>query len=184
MLFSATIPPWLKDLSQEYQSKNTPYINMISDNDVRTSKTIKHLSVEISRLGEMEVVKLIEEMTDKFGGYEKRILIFCERKSDVDNLSKNLRIQNQPLHGDVPQSRREHAYRNFKSGHLKCIVATNVAARGLDFPHVDLVIQMEPPKNTEEYIHRAGRTGRAGKEGTCLTFFDRRKSGMIQRIED
>lgn len=54
----------------------------------------------------MEVVKLIEEMVDKFGGYEKRILIFCDRKAEVDNLSRNLKIQNQPLHGDVAQGRR------------------------------------------------------------------------------
>ncbi len=65
---------------------------------------------------------------------------------------------------------------------LKCIVATNVAARGLDFPHIDLVIQMCPPLNTEEYIHRAGRTGRAGKEGTCLTFYDRTRSRLIPKI--
>ena len=157
---------------------------MISDNDVRTSKTIKHLAVEITRLGEMEVVKLIQEMVDKFGGYEKKILIFCDRKAEVDNLSRNLRIQNQPLHGDINQGRRQYAYRNFKAGLLKCIVATNVAARGLDFPNVDLVIQMTPPINTEEYIHRAGRTGRAGKEGTCLTFFDRMKSRVISKIQD
>lgn len=78
-------------------------------------------------------------------------------------MSKNLKIRNEPLHGDVHQRRRESAYRDFKAGLLRCIVATNVAARGLDFPSVDLVIQMCPPLNTEEYIHRAGRTGRAGK---------------------
>lgn len=67
---------------------------------------------------------------------------------------------------------------------MKCIVATNVAARGLDFPSVDLVIQMCPPLNTEEYIHRAGRTGRAGKEGICLTFFDRTRTRIISKIEN
>jgi hypothetical protein len=65
---------------------------MINDDDNRTSKTIKHYAVEISRMGEMEVVQLIEKMVVKFGGLEKRILIFCDRKVDVDNLSKNLRI--------------------------------------------------------------------------------------------
>lgn len=102
-------------------------------------------------------------MVDKYGGIERRVLIFCDRKAEVDDLSRDLSIPNQPLHGDVHQGRRERAYRDFKSGMLKCIVATNVAARGLDFPHVDLVIQMNPPINTEEYIHRSGRTGRAGK---------------------
>ncbi len=121
-------------------------------------------------------------MVDKYGGHEKRILIFCDRKVEVDSLSRNLAIPNQSLHGDVPQNKRERAYKDFKMGFLRCIVATNVAARGLDFPHVDLVIQMSPPINTEEYIHRSGRTGRAGKEGTCLTFFDRTKSRIISKI--
>lgn len=72
-------------------------------------------------------------------------------------------MSNDCLHGDISQVRREKVYNNFKNGSLKCIVATNVAARGLDFPSVDLVIQMTPPMKTEDYIHRAGRTGRAGK---------------------
>jgi hypothetical protein len=79
---------------------------MINENDVRTSKTIKHMSVEISRLGEMEIVKLVEEMVNKYGGHEQRILIFCDRKAEVDNMSRNLRIRNQPLHGDIAQNRR------------------------------------------------------------------------------
>lgn len=70
---------------------------------------------------------------------------------------------NQALHGDVPQSKRENAYRKYKQGQLKILVATNVAARGLDFPDIDLVIQVEPPNNTEPYIHRSGRTARKGK---------------------
>lgn len=65
---------------------------------------------------------------------------------------------------------------------MNCIVATNVAARGLDFPSIDLIIQMEPPKNTEDYIHRAGRTGRAGMNGTCITLFHRKKRYMIGKI--
>lgn len=121
-------------------------------------------------------------MIKKYGGEEQRILIFCDRKAEVDKLSRSIRVRNDPLHGDVPQTRRERAYNNFKRGSVRCLVATNVAARGLDFPSVDLVIQMNPPLNTEEYIHRAGRTGRAGKSGTCLTFYDRSKSRLIYKI--
>ncbi len=103
---------------------------------------------------------------------------------DVDNLSRQLRMQNAALHGDIAQFKREKAYHAFKNGSLRCIVATNVAARGLDFPSVDLVVQMCPPMNTEDYIHRAGRTGRAGKKGTCLTFFEKTKSRLIWKIEN
>jgi superfamily II DNA/RNA helicase len=121
-------------------------------------------------------------MIDQYGGAEKRVLIFCEKKVQVDDLSKKLRVQNQPLHGDVAQNRRENAYRNFKAGSLKCIVATNVAARGLDFPQIDLIVQTMPPLNTEEFIHRAGRTGRAGRSGVNLLLFDRTRSHLVRKI--
>ncbi len=65
---------------------------MIKDDDIRTSKTIKHFAAEISRMGDVEIVQLIEQMVDKYGGYEKRILIFCDKKVDVDSLSRRLKI--------------------------------------------------------------------------------------------
>lgn len=64
------------------------------------------------------------------------------------------------------------------------LVATDVASRGLDIPNVELIIQLEPPKDTESYIHRSGRTARAGKHGTCITFFERRNEEFLWRIED
>jgi len=72
-------------------------------------------------------------------------------------------IDSECLHSDIPQNKREKAYRRYKSGDLKCIIATNVAARGLDFPEIDIVIQTEPPNATEPYIHRSGRTARKGR---------------------
>jgi len=78
------------------------------------------------------------------------------------------------LHGDVKQQDRERIYKGFKKGDIQVIVATNVAARGLDFPEVELVIQVEPPNQVESYIHRAGRTGRAGRSGTSVVLLQRR----------
>lgn len=75
------------------------------------------------------------------------------------------------LHGDIPQEKREAIFKDFKYGKIKCIIATNVAARGLDFPEIGLVVQLSPPNNTETYIHRSGRTGRAGKKGRCITMY-------------
>lgn len=66
---------------------------------------------------------------------------------------------------------------------MKCIVATNVAARGLDIPQVDLVVQLEPPKDIETYIHRAGRTGRAGRNGVCVTFYSDDQTRLLDKIE-
>lgn len=78
------------------------------------------------------------------------------------------------LHGDIPQPNREETFKNFKAGIVKCLIATNVAARGLDIPSVDLIIQLQPPRKVDDYVHRAGRTGRAGKNGVCITFYNKR----------
>lgn len=75
------------------------------------------------------------------------------------------------MHGDIPQNQREVTFKRFKEKKFNVLVATDVASRGLDIPSVDLVVQVEPPKDVETYIHRSGRTARAGKNGTCITFF-------------
>ena len=88
------------------------------------------------------------------------------------------------LHGDIPQNQREITFKSFRDGNVRCLIATNVAARGLDIPNVDLIIQLGPPKNVDSYIHRSGRTGRAGKKGTCITFHipsERAQLGYIER---
>ena len=74
-------------------------------------------------------------------------------------------------------------YREFKKGTVRTIVATNVAARGLDFPNIQLVIQVEPPRQLEAYIHRAGRTGRAGKEGTCVLLVQKKHRDRLESIQ-
>ena len=74
-------------------------------------------------------------------------------------------------------------FQAFKQGKVKCIVATNVAARGLDIPEVDLILQLEPPVEIDSYIHRAGRTGRAGKSGVCITFYSNQQESLLERIE-
>lgn len=86
----------------------------------------------------------------------------------------------QALHGDIPQKQRELTFKAFREGKVKCLVATNVAARGLDIPEVDLIVQLDPPKDIDTYIHRAGRTARAGREGVCITFYDKKKINLIE----
>jgi ATP-dependent RNA helicase DDX21 len=73
--------------------------------------------------------------------------------------------------------------KRFREHKFQVLVATDVASRGLDIPDVELIIQLEPPKDTESYIHRSGRTARAGKSGTCITFFNRRNEEFVDRIE-
>jgi len=102
-----------------------------------------------------------------------KVLIFGETKFGVQRLADSLTNQGIPseaIHGNKSQSQRERALRNFKNNSVSVLVATDVAARGLDIPDVSHVINFDPPKVYDDYIHRIGRTGRAGKSGTALTF--------------
>lgn len=87
------------------------------------------------------------------------------------------------LHGDIAQAQREATLAGFRSGKFSVLVATDVAARGLDINGVELIIQVEPPKDPEVYIHRSGRTGRAGHTGVCITLVGRKHEERIPYIE-
>lgn len=87
------------------------------------------------------------------------------------------------IHGDINQKQREATIEGFKKGKYKCLVATDVASRGLDIPMIDLVIQSEPPKEIDSYIHRAGRTARAGRSGICITLYTKMTEYQLAKIE-
>jgi ATP-dependent RNA helicase DDX21 len=98
-------------------------------------------------------------------------------------LSDKIKQDIEVMHGDIAQNQREVTMKRFKEGKFKVLVATDVASRGLDIPNVDLVIQIEPPKEVETYIHRSGRTARAGASGTCITFYTAKTKFLIDDIE-
>jgi ATP-dependent RNA helicase DDX21 len=87
------------------------------------------------------------------------------------------------MHGDIAQNQREVTLKRFKDKKFQVLVATDVCSRGLDIPSVDLVVQIEPPADPETYIHRSGRTARAGRSGICITFYTHRQVGLIQHIQ-
>ena len=120
-----------------------------------------------------------------YGGTGK-ILVFSSTKADANSLLLSDQITHdvEVMHGDIAQNQREVTIKRFKDGKFQVLVATDVASRGLDIPNVELVIQLEPPKDTESYIHRSGRTARAGRSGTCITFFNRKNEEFLHRIED
>jgi ATP-dependent RNA helicase DDX21 len=107
-----------------------------------------------------------------YGGLGQTI-VFCQTKVEANSLLLSDKIKDniEVMHGDIAQNQREVTLKRFKEQKFKVLVATDVASRGLDIPNVELVIQVEPPKDTETYIHRSGRTARAGKTGTCITFW-------------
>ena len=113
-------------------------------------------------------------------------IIFCNRKKEVSYLSGLLRKNNLiagEIHGDLDQKARMEMVKNFKDGHLKYLVASDVAARGLDIPNVSHVINFDVPLNPEDYVHRIGRTGRAGKKGTAITIVQKKDRALISNIE-
>lgn len=110
--------------------------------------------------------------------------MFTQTKAEANELYLSEKLKGiEVLHGDIPQTQREITFKGFKEGRFHILVATDVASRGLDIPDVDLIVQCEPPKDVETYIHRSGRTARAGNKGTVVTFYNKKYVGLISRIE-
>jgi superfamily II DNA or RNA helicase len=103
-----------------------------------------------------------------------KVIIFTATKKDADELGRgnNLAHHCEVMHGGISQNQRQATIKRYREGKFRILVATDVASRGLDVKGVSLVVQLEPPKDTESYIHRSGRTARAGQSGTCVTFFN------------
>ena len=170
------------ELSRTYLSPDRYFVDLIKDSEIRTSKTVEHLALNCPYYHRNSV---IADIVNLYGGRHGRTIIFCETKKEANEilLKANLKQETQVLHGDIPQKQREVTFQSFKEGKLKCLVATNVAAIDLDITEVDLIVQLEPPKEIDTYIHRSGRTGRAGKSGVCLTFYTKTQHPLLERIE-
>uniref|UniRef100_A0A8C2UMZ4 RNA helicase n=1 Tax=Chinchilla lanigera TaxID=34839 RepID=A0A8C2UMZ4_CHILA len=128
---------------------------------------------------------VIRDVLQVYSGSEGRAIIFCEIKNNVTEMAVNPHIKQnvQCLHGDIAQSQREITLKDFREGSFKVLVATNVAARGLDIREVDLVIQSSSPQDAESYIHGSGCTGRAGRTGICICFYQPRQRGQLRYVE-
>lgn len=184
LLFSATIPPWVQGIAQKHmRPSNLITVDLVGNSKLKAALTVRHLAiccpppVRISTMA--DVVKV-------YAG-TGRTIVFANTKAEVNELAMKSSISNvcQVLHGDIAQKQREITLQGFREGRFSCLVATDVAARGLDIDDVDLVIQTQAPKDKETYIHRSGRTGRAGKSGICVTFFTRRdvRDGNLKWLE-
>ena len=166
LFFSATMSDEIKRLVSNY------LIDPITVS-VKTHETSKYVDQDVVRVGSDEKFGVLVELLsrDKLD----KVLIFCRTKRGVDKLSRNLGgegFKTDAIHGNKSQSRRQKALDKFKNNKVDILVATDVAARGLDIPNVSHVINYDPPEQYEDYVHRIGRTGRAGKSGKALTFVD------------
>lgn len=249
LLFSATTPPWVKEIGRQYQEDVLSIDSTSKQQGARTATTVRHtavqvppgpdakkailediIAVEISKDADIKAAFTEELETDNpiaaAALAEKRkgnhavqqkvfgkTIVFTQTKREADELVSGgvfksltaqvgivggvipcvvaassdlfslLIVQCKALHGDVGQKQRDATLNAFRKGAFNVLVATDVAARGIDIQDVDLVIQFEPPRDTDTYVHRSGRTGRAGNTGTSVLLFNQREARDIVRIE-
>lgn len=165
LLFSATMPPEIKKIAQKYM-KNQKVIAI--ENKTLTADLTDQIYFEVNDEDKFEALCRIRDMESDFYG-----IVFCRTKVDVDNVANRLIDRGysaEALHGDISQYQRERILKKFKARKLNILVATDVAARGIDISDLTHVINYSLPQDPESYVHRIGRTGRAGKEGTAITF--------------
>jgi superfamily II DNA/RNA helicase len=181
LFFSATMPPEIRRLAEKFLS--SPKEITVS-RPATTATNIEDFVVPVSHeTAKREVLRsLLRSETIKTA------LIFCNRKRDVDILYKSLTrhgFQAGALHGDMPQDRRTSTLDKFRLGEIPILVASDVAARGLDIDDITHVFNFDVPYNAEDYVHRIGRTGRAGRSGRAFTLAlpdDGRNVGAIERL--
>lgn len=249
LLFSATTPPWVKEIGRQYQEDVLSIDSTSKQQGARTATTVRHtavqvppgpdakkailediIAVEISKDADIKAAFTEELETDNpiaaAALAEKRkgnhavqqkvfgkTIVFTQTKREADELVSGgvfksltaqvgivggvipcvvaassdlfslLIVQCKALHGDVGQKQRDATLNAFRKGAFNVLVATDVAARGIDIQDVDLVIQFEPPRDTDTYVHRSGRTGRAGNTGTSVLLFNQREARDIVKIE-
>ena len=164
-LFSATMPHTVTRLIRRYM-ENPERIAVASD--LETVESIEHVYFEVAQ---RDKVNGLSELIER--ELRGRTLVFSRTKRGVDYVARELQnrgVNVGALHGDLDQRRRDRMVRRFRNGELDILIATNVAARGIDIPEITHVVNYDVPDNAEEYVHRTGRTGRAGREGKAITF--------------
>lgn len=178
LLFSATMPKEILELAQEFLNEDYQTIKVKPDEI--TVEKIKQIIYRVDPKNKFN--KLIEVLSQN---QAEKTIIFTQTKLEADQLSEDLSKEGfgvSAIHGDFSQKKRETVLHNFRTGKLKILVATDVAARGLDIKGVELVINYGLPKNAESYVHRIGRTGRAGKEGTAISIPTPSEDKYLQQI--
>lgn len=170
MLFSATMPGPVVALARRFMVQPTHIRAQDPDDQNQTVNTVKQVIYRVHAMNKVEVVSRILQAEGR-----GRTVIFCRTKRTAARLGEDLTARGfavGSLHGDLGQGAREQALRAFRNGKVDVLVATDVAARGIDVDDVTHVINYQCPEDEKIYIHRIGRTGRAGNSGTAVTFVD------------
>ncbi len=175
-LFSATIPTPIKSLIHQFMHE-PEHVHIAPE--VATAEGISQRYYEVA---DRDKIRAVEELLPELSG---RTLVFCNMKVTVDRLVRRLvdrGLNADAIHGDRDQRKRDRVMSAFRSGELQFLIATDVAARGLDIPDVQHVVNFDLPQTPEDYVHRIGRTGRAGAEGSAISFVGEWDFDQLEKI--
>ncbi len=180
-LFSATMPPRIKSIAHRHLKH--PVEITIAKEPVKagTAPRVQQTAYVVTRPYRHAALSRILDMAGP-----KSALVFCRTRVEVDEVTAMLNGRGhraEAIHGGMSQPQRDRVMQAFRTGQTELLVATDVAARGLDIPSVSHVINFDLPSSAEVYVHRIGRTGRAGREGTAITILDPREERLLRSIE-
>jgi ATP-dependent RNA helicase DeaD len=178
LLFSATMPNEILNISKRYM-KNPEKIRIATD--TLTAPKINQIFYEVRPTEKIEALSRLIDSDD-----EGVFLVFCHTKKEADDVATNLKLRGyeaDAMHGDFSQAQREAVLKKFRNSRIDVLVATDVAARGLDISNISHVVNFSIPQNPESYVHRIGRTGRAGREGVAITFVTPREERQLRLIK-
>ena len=177
LLFSATLPKNIQKISAQYLQNpvriEMGQVNSVGDNIVQSTQFV-------SKDGKFEM------LVDALREHDQSAIVFMNSKFATEKMAKRLKsagITAEAIHGDLRQSKRERVISNLRDNKFRVLVATDVAARGIDVPHIHQVINFDFPRQTEDYIHRIGRTGRNGAQGIALNLATRDDMEKLNDIE-
>ncbi|MBE0371103.1 DEAD/DEAH box helicase [Pseudoalteromonas aurantia] len=179
LLFSATFPPAMKQFAGSVL-RHPKYVQVTPENT--TADTVRHVVYPVEQSRKQE---LLSELIGKKNW--QQVLVFVNMKDVADDLVNELMLDGIPAivcHGDKTQGARRRALREFKEGKVRVLVATEVAARGIDIEGLPRVVNYDLPYLAEDYVHRIGRTGRAGNEGQAISFVAREEEQVLVHIEE
>lgn len=178
LMFSATIDERVERIAAEFLIN--PKTVRVNTNQVEP----KEISQVIHHVPEFDKDVLLLELLNKLSG--ESVLVFTRTRRRADWVHARLSAANvdaEQIHGDISQSQREKTLSRYRNGHFNVLVATDVAARGLDIPAITHVINYDLPESAEDYVHRIGRTGRAGRKGVATSFVAEGESYLVREIE-
>ncbi len=179
-LFSATMPREVRRIADNYL---TDAVNVQIEQKTLTVPTISQFYLNVSERQKTDALTRLLEAESVPG---EAVLIFHRTKVGAAELADKLQARGyaaEPMHGDMSQAQREAVIKKLKNGKIEIVVATDVAARGLDVERISTVVNYDMPSDTESYVHRIGRTGRAGREGRTILFVTPRQQRMMRDIE-